>query len=169
VKWLLSEHDGERPFYILFGCKALNYSLLVDVMEASRGSRGIVSLISVLGGDGWLTSRPGRFTPGKERLYPLSRKLGGSQSRPRRLGEETNFWSIKGFEVWNVWPWPGACTVPAPCEAWKDRPWCGIRELQETWEEVVATNLPCHLSEEKTEKPQCLNPYPANVEKMVSS
>ena len=34
-----------------------------------------LSLTSALDGSGWLTPRPGRFTPGKEMWYPLCRKL----------------------------------------------------------------------------------------------
>ena len=34
---------------------------------------------------GWLTPRPGRFTPGKESRYPLYRGLGGPQGRSGRL------------------------------------------------------------------------------------
>jgi hypothetical protein len=44
--------------------------------------------ILVLGGGEGTTSRPGRFTPGKEPKYPFNRKLGGSQSRSGRFGEE---------------------------------------------------------------------------------
>ena len=33
---------------------------------------------------GWSTHRPGRFTPGKERGYPLYRRLGESQGRSGR-------------------------------------------------------------------------------------
>jgi len=39
-------------------------------------------------GDEWLTSRPGRFNPGKGPWYPLYRRLGGPQSRCGRCGEE---------------------------------------------------------------------------------
>ena len=35
----------------------------------------------MLDGGGWLTSRPGRFTPGKDTLYPLHRGLSGLVSR----------------------------------------------------------------------------------------
>jgi hypothetical protein len=38
-----------------------------------------LSLTSAPDVDGWLSPRPGRFTPGKETRYPLYRKLGGSQ------------------------------------------------------------------------------------------
>ena len=37
----------------------------------------ILSWTSALSGSGWLTPRPGRFTPGKETRYPLNRRLGG--------------------------------------------------------------------------------------------
>jgi hypothetical protein len=40
----------------------------------------ILSFTSTLGGGGWSTSRPGRFTPGKETRYPLHRRLGGPQN-----------------------------------------------------------------------------------------
>jgi hypothetical protein len=40
-----------------------------------------LSLTSALHGGGWLTGRPGRFTPGKETRYPLYRRLGGPESR----------------------------------------------------------------------------------------
>jgi hypothetical protein len=36
---------------------------------------------SPLDGGQWLTSRPGRFTPGKGHRYPFNRRLGGPQSR----------------------------------------------------------------------------------------
>ena len=32
-------------------------------------------------GDGWLTPRPGNFTPGKDNRYPLYRRKGGPQGR----------------------------------------------------------------------------------------
>jgi hypothetical protein len=40
-----------------------------------------ISLTSALDGGGWLAPRPGRFTPGKETLYTLYRRLGGPQGR----------------------------------------------------------------------------------------
>ena len=45
-----------------------------------------------MGGDGWPTPHPGRFTPGKT-LYPLYRRLGGPQSRSE--------------QVWKISPTPG--------------------------------------------------------------
>ena len=51
--------------------------------EGPKGSTDIVllflSLTSALGGGGWLTPRPGRFTPGKETRYPWYRRMGGPQ------------------------------------------------------------------------------------------
>jgi len=41
-------------------------------------------LSSEIDGRQWSSSRPGRFSPGKERLYPLNRRLGGPQKRSRR-------------------------------------------------------------------------------------
>jgi hypothetical protein len=40
-----------------------------------------LSCTSALDGGGWSTPRPGRFTPGKETLYPFYRRLGGPQCR----------------------------------------------------------------------------------------
>ena len=38
-----------------------------------------------MNGSGFLTPRPGRFTPGKDALYPLYRKLDGLQGRSGRV------------------------------------------------------------------------------------
>jgi hypothetical protein len=54
--------------------------VLVHAMKAYRGSRGIAPLILNPAGE-WSISRPGRFTPGKEPLYPFNRRLRGPQSR----------------------------------------------------------------------------------------
>ena len=40
-----------------------------------------LSLTSALGDGGWLTPRPGPFTPGEKIGYPLCRRLGGPQGR----------------------------------------------------------------------------------------
>ena len=40
-----------------------------------------LSLTTALHGGGWLTPRPGRFTPEKETRYPLHMTLGGCQGR----------------------------------------------------------------------------------------
>jgi hypothetical protein len=71
--------------------------LLVKVKGKFRPTRGhkcpegkyrysaILSLTSALDVGGWLTSRPGRFTPRKETGYPLNRRLGGPQDRCRQM------------------------------------------------------------------------------------
>ena len=53
------------------------------------GSRCVAlpCLTSVLDGD-WSAPRAGYFIPGKESRYPLYRRLGGSQGRSGRFGEE---------------------------------------------------------------------------------
>jgi hypothetical protein len=45
----------------------------------------ILSLTSALDLGGWLTPRPGLFTPGKLVRYPLYRRLGGPQDRSGRV------------------------------------------------------------------------------------
>jgi len=42
------------------------------------------------------SSRPGRFTSGKELLHPLDRRLGGPQIRCARGGEEKNILTPAG-------------------------------------------------------------------------
>ena len=46
---------------------------LEQTMKAQKGSKGIALLFFYLGtsGDGWSTSRPGRFTPGERDLLPI--------------------------------------------------------------------------------------------------
>ena len=44
--------------------------------------------MSALGGDEWSSSRPGRFTAGKEPRYTLNCRLGGPQRRSGRFWEE---------------------------------------------------------------------------------
>ena len=55
-------------------------------MKAQRGSRGIAPLcvISALDGGGWLTPRPGRFTP-EMTCNPLYRRLDWPQGRFGRV------------------------------------------------------------------------------------
>jgi hypothetical protein len=53
-----------------------------------------LSLTSALDVGGWLTSRPGRYTPGKETRYPLYRRLGepqGRSGRVRKISAQTGF------------------------------------------------------------------------------
>ena len=73
-------------------------------MKAQVGSGGIVLLIvltSVLYGGGWLTPRPGRFTPWKETRYLLYRRLGGPQGRSGRVQKIS---PLPGFDRWTVQP-----------------------------------------------------------------
>ena len=56
---------------------------------------------------GWLTPRPGRFTPGKETLYPSYRRLGGPQGRSGRV---RNISPSPGFDPWTVQPVVSHCT-----------------------------------------------------------
>jgi hypothetical protein len=59
----------------------------------------IHSMTSALDGGEWSASRPGRFTPRKRApQYPLDKKLGESQSRSGRGGEEKNSQSQPGIE-----------------------------------------------------------------------
>jgi hypothetical protein len=55
-------------------------------------------LTSALDGDGWSTTRSGRFTRGKETRYPLYRRLGGPQGRSGRVWKitlrETTYLSV---------------------------------------------------------------------------
>jgi hypothetical protein len=44
-----------------------------------------LSLTSTLHGGGWLTPRPGRFTPEKETRFPFYRRPGGPQGRSGRV------------------------------------------------------------------------------------
>jgi hypothetical protein len=57
---------------------------------------------SALDGGEWLTSLPGRLTTGKEPRYPLNMRLGGSQSRFERRGEEKNLLLLREFELRTV-------------------------------------------------------------------
>jgi hypothetical protein len=47
-----------------------------------------IFLTSALAGGEWSASRPESFTPGKEPLVPLDRRLGEPQTRSGRFGEE---------------------------------------------------------------------------------
>jgi hypothetical protein len=72
--------------------KCVNWVKVVPVhaKKIYRGSRGIAPLISIIVAlavrrEEWSVSRPGRFTPGKDLSYQLSRRLGGLELS-RRLG-----------------------------------------------------------------------------------
>jgi hypothetical protein len=56
--------------------------------EGAEGEKGYgctLSLILVVDRGGWLTPRPGRFTPGKETQYIFCRGLGGPQGQSGRV------------------------------------------------------------------------------------
>ena len=53
--------------------------------ERKQRYSSTLSLTSATDGGGWLTPRPGRFTPKKETRYPLYRWLGGPQNRYGRV------------------------------------------------------------------------------------
>jgi hypothetical protein len=94
-----------------FSCSALcvkytkqyevNYKVFaIQVIKTYSGSLGKAVLALSLGTEGgeWLTSRSGRFIPGKEPRYLLNRKLGGIQCQCGRFGEEKNLLAIPWFE-----------------------------------------------------------------------
>jgi hypothetical protein len=55
-------------------------------MKAQRGGVEVYSSsTSALDGGGWLTPRPGRFTPGKETRYVLYMRVGRLQGRFGRV------------------------------------------------------------------------------------
>jgi len=76
-----------------------------------------LSLTSALNGGGWSTTRPGRFTSGKETRYPLYRRLDGPQGRSGRTRKISPPIGIRSpdrparsenFQLWcglNIWPW----------------------------------------------------------------
>jgi len=67
----------------------------VRATKVYRASGSTVPLIvNLLSSDGeeWLTSRPGRFTPGNETRYPVSLRLGG------RRYEDKNPKPLPAFE-----------------------------------------------------------------------
>jgi hypothetical protein len=70
-------------------------------MKAYWGTGGIDPriLTPALDGGEWTASRPGRFTPRENSpWYPLDRRLGGTQSRSGRGGEENNSQPLPGIE-----------------------------------------------------------------------
>jgi hypothetical protein len=62
--------------------------------HAMKKHCGVVRLLAfltlALSKGEWSASRSGRFTDGKNFLYPLDRRVGGTQSRSGRSGEENN-------------------------------------------------------------------------------
>jgi hypothetical protein len=70
--------------------------------EGSEGEQRYSSTLSLtlaLGGDGWSTPRPGRFTPGKETQDPLYWRLGGLHCRFGRMRKVS---PSPGFDLRNV-------------------------------------------------------------------
>jgi hypothetical protein len=57
-------------------------------------------LSSAVDGYEWLTSRPSRFNPGNENLYPLNRRLGRPQRWYRRVGNGRNSLPLLVFKPW---------------------------------------------------------------------
>jgi hypothetical protein len=53
--------------------------------EGDQTYSSTFSLTSALDEGGWLTPRPGLFTPGKETQYPLHRRVCGFQGRSGRV------------------------------------------------------------------------------------
>ena len=58
---------------------------LEQSMKTQRGHSSTLSLTSALNMGGWLTPRPGSFTPGNRTRYPLYRRRGGPQGRSGRV------------------------------------------------------------------------------------
>ena len=90
--WLITElFTAKLAFFLNKGNKG-EESLAVNALRAYKGNRGIgqfIFLTSAVDGGEWLTSRPGRFTPGRDPRYPLKTRLGGPQRRSEHFpGEE---------------------------------------------------------------------------------
>ena len=79
----------------MYSGRALQIELLkkgkIHIITHNRGTAvdekysSTLSLTSTVDGGGWLTPRPGRFTPEKETRYSLCRRLGGPQGRCGRV------------------------------------------------------------------------------------
>jgi hypothetical protein len=61
-----------------------------------------LSLTSALDRSGWLTPRPGCFTPGKETRYPFYRRLGGPQGMSGRVRKISS--PLPGYDSRTVLP-----------------------------------------------------------------
>jgi hypothetical protein len=75
--------------------------LLVYAMNACRGSRGIASLILNLG-TRWMwvvKSCPGRFNLWKKSRYPFNKRVGATQTRSGRFGEEKNLFALSRYKL----------------------------------------------------------------------
>ena len=90
--------------YTLYVSKINLKFALEQAIKVHRGSKrysSTLSLTSALDGGGWLTPRPGRFTPGKDTRYPLYRRMGGPQGRSGRVRKTS---PSQGFEPQTVQP-----------------------------------------------------------------
>ena len=96
-----SLHRASKKSFSHRTTKVENKVVPVHTMKAYRRSRHTNPLFLNLGTRwrSWLTSRPGRFSPGKEHRYPLKWKLGEPQSRSGRFGAEKILFHLVGFET----------------------------------------------------------------------
>jgi hypothetical protein len=71
----------------------------IHALKVYRRNGGIVLEFLTLAVDGgeWLATPACCFTSGKRTMYPLSRRLGGSQSRFGHTGEKLNLLALLGF------------------------------------------------------------------------
>lgn len=69
-------------------------------------------LNSDLGGCGWLTSHPGRFTSGEKTGYPLNRKLGGPYGRSGQSWRRENIFLSHYSDAGPPITW--RVTIPTP-------------------------------------------------------
>jgi hypothetical protein len=120
--------DLVRSFGITFGSlwsRFSHVSLGVSVRKLSTmpwrrmwsGGIALLFLTSILDGGDWWASCPGYFTPSKEPLYPLDKRLGGPQSRSGRCGEEKFSSAYDGNRTPAVQPVTRCYTdwaIPAP-------------------------------------------------------
>jgi hypothetical protein len=68
-------------------------------MKVYGGTEVQLHHTSALDGDQWSASRTGCFNARETApRYPLARRLGGSQSRSGRYGEEKHFFPLSGIE-----------------------------------------------------------------------
>jgi hypothetical protein len=81
--------EVRKPFNSILNVAQLHFELYAIKTYGGVDVQIYIFLTSALAGGEWSLSRPCLFTPrGKSSRYPLSRKLGGPQSRSRRRGEE---------------------------------------------------------------------------------
>jgi hypothetical protein len=76
-------------------------TLAVNALGAYKGNRGIAQfnfLTSAVDRGEWLTSRPGRFKPGRDSRYPLKRRLGWPQRRSGHFRREEDLLPVPEIE-----------------------------------------------------------------------